>query len=103
MIKHSMKLTACVSILGATFLANDAMALNQIQCRELPGNMYLAAIERGDCDINIQTAAGPDEELVVEKPKTNRDGRGGRGGEGNPTGGDGNPGGGSSRSGPAHR
>ncbi len=101
MIKHSMTLAACVGILGATVLANDAMALNKIQCQQLPGNMFLAAIERGDCDINIQTAAGPDEQLIVETPKTNRDGRGGRDGGGNPGGG--NPGGGSTRSGPAHR
>jgi len=103
MIKHSMKIAACIGILGAAALANDAMALNQVQCQELPGNMFLAAIERGDCDINIQTAAGPDEVLIPEKTTRNRDGRGGRGG-GNPSDGGGDPSGGSStRSGPAKR
>jgi hypothetical protein len=104
MIKHSMKLAACIGIVSATVLANDAMALNQVQCQGLPGNMFLAAIERGDCDVNIQTAAGPQEEVIVEDPNPGRDGRGGRtGGDGNPGGGDGNPGGGSTRSGPAKR
>jgi|UPI0004819022 hypothetical protein len=95
MIKHSMKLAAALSILSATVLANDAMAMTQVQCKELPGNMFLAAIERGDCDLNIQTAAGPQEELIVEDPKRDpgHDGRtGGRGG-GKTTDGDGKDGG----------
>jgi hypothetical protein len=83
-IKHSVKLAACVAILGAAALAGDAMALSQEQCQQLPGNMFLAAVERGDCDINIQTAAGsPEEELIPEEPRDrpNRDGRnGGRSG-----------------------
>jgi hypothetical protein len=78
MIKHSVKLAACISILGVAVLANDAMALNQEQCQQLPGNMFLAAVERGDCDIAIQTAAGPDEVVIPEvshdRPH-NRDGR----------------------------
>jgi hypothetical protein len=95
-IKNSLKFAACIGILGAAVLANDAMALNQAQCQDLPGNMFLAAVERGDCDISIQTAAGPQEEVIPEddrdRPRT-RDGRnGGRGG--GDTKGGGNEGGG---------
>jgi hypothetical protein len=50
MIKHSVKLVACLGILGAAVLANDAKAMTNEECEQLPGNMYLAAIERGECD-----------------------------------------------------
>ncbi len=58
MIRHSMKLAACISIFGVAVLSNNAMAMNKQACEQLPGNMFLAAVERGECDINIQTAAG---------------------------------------------
>ena len=87
MIKHSVKLAACIGILGAAVLANDAMALNQVQCQELPGNMFLAAVERGDCDLNIQTAAGPQEEVIPEETRDRRRPRDGRNGGGTEKGG----------------
>ncbi|MDQ7248304.1 hypothetical protein [Dongia sedimenti] len=104
MIKHSVKLAACIGVLGAAVLASDAMALNKQQCQDLPGNMFLAAIERGDCDVNIQTAAGPQEELIPEEGGNRpRDGRnGGKSGTSGGDGGDGGRGGtgGSSRTHP---
>jgi hypothetical protein len=103
MTKHSMKLAACISVLGAMVLASDAMALNQVQCQDLPGNMFLAAIERGDCDLNIQTAAGPQEEVVVVTTNKPRDGRtGGRGGSSTEKSDGGEKSGGSTRGGRAH-
>ena len=96
MTKHSVKLAACIGILGATVLANDAMALNKVQCEQLPGNMFLAAIERGDCDIDLQTAAGPQEEVAVPEDDGNRNRDGRNGGEGG-SGGEGGRDGGSSR------
>ena len=81
MIKHSMKLAACISFFGVAVLSENAMAMSQHACELLPGNMFLAAVERGDCDIDIQTAAGPDEELIPEeggdRDRPNRDGRNG--------------------------
>ena len=94
MIKHSVKLVACLSILGAAVLANEAKALTNEECEQLSGNMYLAAIERGDCDVTIQTAAGPDELIKYpERPRRTRDGR--NGGNGGTTGGEGGKSGGS--------
>jgi uncharacterized membrane protein YgcG len=96
MIKHSVKLVACLGILGAAVLANDAKAMTNEECEQLPGNMYLAAIERGECDVTIQTAAGPDELIKYpERPRRTREGRnggntggeGGEGGEGGKSGG----------------
>jgi hypothetical protein len=90
MIKHSVKLVACIGFLGGAVLANDAKALTKVECEQLPGNMFLAAIERGDCDINIQTAAGPQEDLIPEDDQDhNRDGRNGGRTGGQKTGGGG--------------
>jgi len=103
MIKHSVKLVACLGILGAAVLANDAKALTNEECEQLSGNMYLAAIERGDCDITIQTAAGPDELVPYpERPRHNRDGRNGgkTGGDGGKSGGGTGGSSGGSRTGP---
>ena len=103
MNKHSVKLLACVGIFGAAVLAhNNAQAMTNDECEQLSGNMYLAAIERGECDVAIQTAAGP-ELLPIEEqqpPRRTRDGRngggnGGKGGEGGKKGGE--------RAGPAGR
>jgi len=92
MIKHSIKIAACSSILGIAVLAHDAMALTEMECEDLSGNQFLAAVERGECDIDIQTAAGPQEEAVDEQGSTgDRDGRSGGGNNG---GGSGNRGGG---------
>ena len=103
MNKHSVKLMACIGIFGAAVLANNnAQAMTNEECEQLSGNMYLAAIERGECDVSIQTAAGP-EILPIEEqkpPRRTRDGRNG-GGEGG-KGGDGGKKGGE-RAGPAGR
>jgi uncharacterized membrane protein YgcG len=94
MIKHSVKLVACIGFLGGAVLANDAKALTKVECEQLPGNMFLAAIERGDCDINIQTAAGPQDEPIIEDNHDhNRDGRNGGRTGGEKTGGGGSSGG----------
>ena len=86
MTNHYAMLAACFGILGGATLAHSASALTVDQCEQLSGNAYLAAIERGECDINLQTAAGPDEQPVPQEgsnPDRNHDGRnGGRGGEG---------------------
>jgi hypothetical protein len=78
MIKHIVTLVACLSILGAAVLANDAKAMSNAECEKLSGNAYLAAIERGECDVTIQTAAGPDELIKYpERPRHTREGRNG--------------------------
>ena len=100
MMKHSLKLAACLGIFGAAALAPNAKAMTNAECEQLSGNMYLAAIERGECDVSIQTAAGPDVVIPVEEPKPPRR-RDGRNGEGH--GGDGGTGGEGGRGGPAHR
>jgi len=90
MIKHSVKLVACLAIVGAAVLANDAKAMTNEECEMLSGNAYLAAIERGECDVTIQTAAGPDELIKYpERPRRTRDGSngGGEGGKGGKSGG----------------
>jgi hypothetical protein len=88
MMKYSAKLVACLAIVGAAVLANDAKAMTNEECEMLSGNAYLAAIERGECDVTIQTAAGPDELIKYpERPRRSRDGR--NGGNGGTTGGEG--------------
>jgi uncharacterized membrane protein YgcG len=101
MTKHSVKLLACIGVFGAAVLAdNHAQAMTNDECEQLSGNMYLAAIERGECDVTIQTATGPDVIPITEpeRPQRTRDSRGeGKGGGGNDGGGNrggGNPGGG---------
>jgi hypothetical protein len=102
MIKHSVKLVACLGILGAVVLANDAKALTNEECEMLPGNAYLAAIERGECDVTIQTAAGSDELIKYpEHPRRTREGRNG-GKTGGETGGEGGKSGGSTRGSRTH-
>jgi len=108
--KCNLILAACVGIFAGAAMANDSMAMSQQACEALPGNSFLAAVERGDCDISIQTAAGPAEEANSTGEEgggdndctyncAKRDGRNGgdRGGDrGGNRGGDGggNPGGG---------
>jgi hypothetical protein len=94
LIKHSMKLAACFGILGAAVLANNAMAMSQDECERLSGNMFLAAIERGDCELSIQTAAGPDQLLTPDDDgDRSRDGRNGRSGQSSDSGSSGRGGG----------
>jgi hypothetical protein len=92
-INYSVKLVACIGIFGAAVLANNnAQAMTNEECDQLSGNMYLAAIERGECDVSIQTAAGPEILPIEEKkpPRRTRDsrGEGGKGGEGGKKGGE---------------
>jgi hypothetical protein len=85
-----VKLLACIGIFGAAVLANNnAQALTNDECEQLSGNMYLAAIERGECDISIQTAAGSEVIPIDEQkpPRRTREGRNG-GTEGGKTGGE---------------
>ena len=106
MMKHSVTLFACLAMFGAAVMASDAKAMTRDQCEQLSGNMFLAAIERGECDVNIQTAAGPEVVIPVdEKPHRTREGRNGGDGGGGEGGGDGGGehGGSNGRSGPVGR
>lgn len=108
MIKHSEKILAGLGILAVIGLAQGAKAMTSGECEQLSGNMYLAAIERGECDIGIETAAGPQPTASTETDSVpgedggddgdggdgNRDGRnGGEGGGGGGGGGGGRGGG----------
>jgi len=95
MLKHGLKLTACIGVVGAGLLAGDASAMTHEECIRLPANQYLAAIERGVCEINLETAAGPQQEASTDDGDGNRDGRngGGNNGGGNRSGGSGKTGG----------
>jgi hypothetical protein len=98
MIKHSEKVLAVLGVIGVVILSNDAKAMTQGECEQLSGNMYLAAIERGECEIDdIQTAAGPQQpdEFSDEGGGGNRNRDGRNGGEGGGGGGEGGNGGGS--------
>ena len=73
MMSNSLKLGACVGVLGVALLARTANAMTDEECARLPGNMYLAAVERGTCSIDdIETAAGQNVIIQVD------DDRGGR-------------------------
>jgi uncharacterized membrane protein YgcG len=87
MIKHSEKILAGLGILAVIGLAQGAKAMTSGECEQLSGNMYLAAIERGECDIGIETAAGPQptantETDTVPDEDGDRDREGRNGGEG---------------------
>jgi hypothetical protein len=60
MSKRGFKLSLCIGFAGMVLFAGNAHALTDQECSALPSNQYLAAIERGTCRIDIQTAAGPD-------------------------------------------
>ena len=102
MIKFGLTLTACAGALCATLLPGEANASTHEECLRLSANQYLAAIERGVCDVNIETAAGPQQDAAAGGGDGGRDGRGegGNGGNGglseggDKTSGGGNPGGG---------
>lgn len=104
MIKYGLTLTACAGALCATLLPGDAHAFTHEECLRLSANQYLAAIERGVCDVNIETAAGPQQDAAADAGDGNRDGRGEGGNGGRSEGGDksggGNPGGGGGRGNP---
>jgi hypothetical protein len=65
MMSNSLKLGACIGVLGVAMLARATNAMTVEECTRLPGNMYLAAVERGACSIDdIETAAGSDVTLA---------------------------------------
>jgi hypothetical protein len=91
---------------GLALAAGDAKALTYQECGSLPNNQLLAAIERGTCRIDIETAAGPDTPIVIDDSDdgggNRRNGRNGGGNGGNDGGGNdggGSSGGGSTRGG----
>jgi hypothetical protein len=66
MMSNSLKLGACIGVLGVAMLARATNAMTVEECTRLPGNMYLAAVERGACSIDdIETAAGKNATLIV--------------------------------------
>ena len=79
MLKHRIEIAACIGVIGAALLSGDAKAMSHDQCVLLTANEYLAAIERGACDISIETAAGP-QEAFADDEDGDRDGRKGEGG-----------------------
>lgn len=73
MITRKMTLAACIGVLSATLLASNANAMN---CAELTGNQFLAAIERGQCSVetaNVQQNST----VIVEDQKWIRTSRNG--------------------------
>ena len=86
---------ACIGAMGVALLAGDAAAFTHEECLRMPANQYLAAIERGVCEINFETAAGP-QQASMDDGDGGRDGRGdgNHGGSGGRTGGGGKTGGG---------
>lgn len=102
MSKHGMNLSLCAGLLaGLALLSGSAGAMTKPECGALGGNQLLAAIERGTCKIDIQTAAGPDTTLVQNDSGDgtpgdpgDRNGRGERGGNRDGGGNDGGDGGG---------
>ena len=94
MSKHGIKIALCLGLAGMALFGGDAKAMTAQECGALPGNQFLAAIERGTCRIDIQTAAGPDATVSENTSDGGHNGRGERGGGGNGGGGGGNRGGG---------
>ena len=113
MPKHGFKIALCSGLAGMALFAGTAQALSTQECGSLDGNQFLAAVERGTCRIDIQTAAGPNA-TFAENGGGDEDGGDGdhnrRGGEGGGhhddggkggDGGDGGSGGGNPNGGPA--
>ena len=107
MFTRNFALAACIGVMGATLQASPSHAMTIEECDRLQPNQYLAAIERGECEIvDIETAAGPDQsafgsngsgvEVDVDDHDKERTGRNGgsEGGNGGNGGGGGNRGGG---------
>jgi hypothetical protein len=94
MSKHGIKIAFVLGVAGMALFAGNAQALTDQECTALPSNQFLAAIERGTCRVDIETAAGPD---VADNGDDDHSGRGGgdhgKGGGDRGTGG-GNPNGG---------
>ena len=105
MFTRNLALAACIGVMGATLQANSGHAMTFEACEQLQPNQYLAAIERGECQIaNIETAAGPSQSDADnggggggnggrDKERTGRSDGGGNGGGGGGNGGGGGRGG----------
>jgi uncharacterized membrane protein YgcG len=100
MPKHGFKIALCAGLTGMALFAGRADAMTAQECGALPDNQFLAAVERGTCRIDIQTAAGPDTTITADSGGgddghngRNNDGGGHRDGGGR-SGGDGGDGGG---------
>ena len=59
MAKSAIAFAALIGLAGASLLTGRAQAMSQGECDRLSANQFLASIERGDCSVDIQTAAGP--------------------------------------------
>jgi hypothetical protein len=93
MPKHGFKIALCVGLTGMALFAGRADAMTAQECSALPGNQFLAAVERGTCRIDIQTAAGPDT-ATADNGGGGHDGRNNDGGSSGGDGGGGRGGGG---------
>src|SRR5689334_20326720 len=60
MSKHGIKIALYLGLAGVALFAGNANAMTAQECGSLPGDQFLAALERGTCRIDIETAAGPD-------------------------------------------
>jgi len=96
MSKHGIKIALCI---GMALFAGNANAMTAQECGSLPGNQFLAAVERGTCRIDIETAAGPDVTLANNGDGDHNRRGGGNQGGGHDGGGGGNDGGGGGNSG----
>ncbi len=81
MISPKLKIAVLAGTIQAAMLAGNAQAMTQEECARLTGNQFLAEIERGNCHIDITTAAGPDADPMLYAGGGEDGGRTGRGGE----------------------
>src|SRR6185369_2696839 len=88
MSMQGIKIALCLGFAGLALFAGNAEAMTVEECTALPGNQFLAAVERGTCRIDIETAAGPGTTAA-----DNGDGDHNRRGGGNQGGGGGRKGG----------
>jgi uncharacterized membrane protein YgcG len=61
MISQNVKRAAWLGIAGAALLATAANALENQDCGHMTDDQFLAALERGTCRIDLETAAGADQ------------------------------------------
>jgi hypothetical protein len=97
MLTHKLTLAVCAGMLGTALLASESSALTVEECSHLSGNQYLAAIERGACSVDFETAAGPQQDANAggdDSGDGDTGGRGDRTGKGDGGGGDRGGGGG---------
>jgi hypothetical protein len=79
MITQKMTLAACIGVLSATLLASNANAMN---CTELTGNQFLAAVERGQCSIETANVVVEDDKWIRTSQSGGRQGSSGKSGGG---------------------